>query len=535
MKPLSAKRNTLPIFILSQFSVVGLFIFIMILALARLEDVRDALTSLSIDSVPNLNKASIITKEIQHLVALTTNLTFSNDEPSRRIVKQNIQESLNRLNSPSLQIETQDDFLFTQLNVLSQELEELNSLIVTRIQIDNEVTRKTSELFDLIASLALSNAMQDKNTALLNKLLISAAQVEQQQRLHILRQLEETISIEITKSKESVDKNSTLLESINNIEVLLLSDDGLINKKIEALRISGRAKGRGNFVRNLVEDVARSIEIETEIISRNTLEDSQKATRRVYEQTQITIVTAIVVIVMSFFVVYYLYRRIVLRLISLTRQVEQADDYKIDMISIGGDDEIARLGKTFSLYLNRVKSQEEALLLLTLSDPLTGIANRRAFEKSLQRDIAQARRNRWSLSIMMIDVDYFKKYNDHYGHAQGDECLKIVAQKLDQTLKRTTDFCARFGGEEFIAILSNTGSDGAISKAETLRQAVENLKIMHAKSDIANIVTVSIGVATFEFTANTQWSADTILEETDKALYKAKAAGRNQCVFLTAT
>jgi len=145
--------------------------------------------------------------------------------------------------------------------------------------------------------------------------------------------------------------------------------------------------------------------------------------------------------------------------------------------------------------------------------------------------MAMAKRHQWPLTIMLIDVDFFKAYNDHYGHTQGDLCLKAVASCLNDTITRNTDFCARFGGEEFVAILPNTDEKGAQVKAQAVREAVEQLQIKHEKSVVSAHVTVSLGVATNYSTTDANWGVKTVLDTADKALYNAKVSGRNRCVF----
>jgi len=170
-------------------------------------------------------------------------------------------------------------------------------------------------------------------------------------------------------------------------------------------------------------------------------------------------------------------------------------------------------------------------LNLSMTDPLTGIPNRRAFEIKLIDAVGQARRSRSSLTILLADVDFFKAYNDHYGHTEGDNCLKLVAKQLHATVVRNTDFCARYGGEEFICILPDTQPEGAKIKAEQIHTAIKQLDVVHAFSTVNEHLTLSLGVATFSFATVNDWSLSTIIEQADKALYEAKNSGRNKSCF----
>ncbi|MGD0307406.1 MAG: GGDEF domain-containing protein, partial [Candidatus Acidiferrales bacterium] len=144
----------------------------------------------------------------------------------------------------------------------------------------------------------------------------------------------------------------------------------------------------------------------------------------------------------------------------------------------------------------------------------------------LQAEWARAGRSRNSLSLVILDLDFFKQYNDHYGHVMGDECLKQVARVL-QDRSRKTDFAARIGGEEFSLLLPDTGIEGAMLLAETARSNVAALRLEHAKSPLG-VVTASFGVAAA--TDVTTETARDLMQAADKALYQAKASGRNRVV-----
>jgi len=178
-------------------------------------------------------------------------------------------------------------------------------------------------------------------------------------------------------------------------------------------------------------------------------------------------------------------------------------------------DEIVTLGEFFHL---------------TIIDPLTGIYNRRYFDGSLKKIIKLHSRTGGSLSVLMIDIDYFKKYNDTYGHDAGDDCLKMVSAALSKCVIRDEDFVARYGGEEFVAVLPNTDKNGARLIAEKMLEKVRECNIPHKTSDIAGIITVSIG-STTSIINHLQHGSDYI-KVADKALYESKKNGRNRYTFI---
>ena len=181
----------------------------------------------------------------------------------------------------------------------------------------------------------------------------------------------------------------------------------------------------------------------------------------------------------------------------------------------------------------QLKRQADALEQLAYVDPLTGIPNRRQFIQTLEREYRRALREDSALSVLMIDVDHFKAYNDHYGHGTGDDCLRQVASALARALLRPGDQIARYGGEEFVAVLPRTDHEAAALIAERLRQSVLALQRPHAHSSIGDRVTVSIGGATTSLHAAVD-SLETLLTLADRMLYRAKEAGRNQCVVVNA-
>jgi diguanylate cyclase (GGDEF)-like protein len=162
-------------------------------------------------------------------------------------------------------------------------------------------------------------------------------------------------------------------------------------------------------------------------------------------------------------------------------------------------------------------------------DALTGIYNRRFFDETMERVISSLSRSESLLSILMIDIDFFKRYNDTYGHVEGDKCLKTVAQTLSRCITRADDFVARYGGEEFIVVLPNTDEQGARMIAEKLLDNIHNLKMPHVENDAADYVTISIGGTTGKVLHT--HNPDVFVKKADDMMYKSKQEGRNRFSF----
>jgi diguanylate cyclase (GGDEF)-like protein len=185
-----------------------------------------------------------------------------------------------------------------------------------------------------------------------------------------------------------------------------------------------------------------------------------------------------------------------------------------------------RLAELVDEQTAELRNANAQLKELSRSDPLTGLANRRHFDDVKDTEFRRAQRLGQPLSVLVCDVDYFKRYNDTYGHAQGDDCLRLVAETLKQTFARAGELAARIGGEEFAVLLPGADAAHARGAAERLREALVAQAIPHAGSQVAPHVTLSVGVAQFD--PNTMDRFETLLHQADTALYRAKGLGRNQ-------
>ncbi|MDR0226806.1 MAG: diguanylate cyclase [Burkholderiaceae bacterium] len=176
-----------------------------------------------------------------------------------------------------------------------------------------------------------------------------------------------------------------------------------------------------------------------------------------------------------------------------------------------------------------IARQRQMLQRLSHSDALTGVANRRFFGAQLTREFLRLQRLGQPLSLVMIDVDHFKEYNDHYGHLVGDDCLVQLSQTLLEVLHRPGDLLARYGGEEFICMLPHTDLEGAVLVAHSASEAVRVLGLPHAASPLGETLTLSLGVASIVPSPAT--SAQQLLADADRRLYQAKHGGRNRVVW----
>jgi len=199
------------------------------------------------------------------------------------------------------------------------------------------------------------------------------------------------------------------------------------------------------------------------------------------------------------------------------------------------DDEVeALIGFMFDIS-ERKKTEEQVTRLqreleeLSFKDGLTGVANRRMFDSIMEVEWANARRHQQPLSLIVLDIDHFKQYNDFYGHIQGDDCLRRVAQTLNSAGTRPRDFFARYGGEEFVLVLPETDAQAARKMAERCRSLISQQQIPHENSTTSQLVTISLGVGTIVPSHDAE--PIVFIEAVDRLLYKAKQNGRNCAIF----
>jgi diguanylate cyclase (GGDEF)-like protein len=199
--------------------------------------------------------------------------------------------------------------------------------------------------------------------------------------------------------------------------------------------------------------------------------------------------------------------------ISCMRYKKQAEDFNNKKIILKKSDEL----RLINIELEEVNNRLE---MLSKTDVLTGIFNRLSFETKIKDELSRCKRHSIPLSLIMVDIDFFKAFNDNYGHQAGDYCIKQIVDVLTACAKRSSDIVARYGGEEFVILLPHTDKENAFKLAEQMRKGVEEKNIPHLYSDVSDHVTISLGINTI--IPADESSIDEFISYTDKALYKAK-------------
>ena len=244
---------------------------------------------------------------------------------------------------------------------------------------------------------------------------------------------------------------------------------------------------------------------------------------------------ALVTLIVALVRTVLLHTRLTRRTAELEKELSRRQSVETELQNVRDDLELRVRERTQSLEARNAELSQLRLALETANqrlkrlvaiDALTGVANRRHFDRALERELRRARRENLPLSLIFLDLDEFKRFNDTYGHSRGDEVLREVAHTLDETFRRGGDLVARYGGEEFAVVLPGVDGRRAELYAERLRRRIWRLAIGYQASTIADRVTISGGVATVP--PGMAVTPDGLLRSADKALYRAKCQGRNR-------
>lgn len=521
--------------------VLGLFILVTLLAYFKFFDFRSKLSNITEKSLPSMALSSQVFNNVNSLTYLAEGLSRSSSEAMRRIAVSKIDKQLNQLNVLA-NSDLSDPFLLVQLGALQLELEELDQLVQERLKVALQLNDRRSQMYNLYDRVVVNSQIdmgkidQFNSYAwvlIVSDIIASTGEILSQNRLHSIRLMSERIELKLQSLEQEIlglagSQRQKAQQLSGQLQELLLSEQGLISLRVKQLRITGRVTGRGNFVRNLILDYAGIAGFQSYEVSNSVIAESEAANAQVNQQIKIIGFVSIIAAFCLMAVVYFVQTRVITRLNNLNRRVKgRLKGKELDVI-VGGNDEISDIDQTFELFAKTIEDQNKILYDLSLSDGLTGIANRRALDDRLLHETKVALRNKWPVSVLLIDVDYFKPFNDKYGHYNGDMCLKQIARVLGEKLARDTDFIARYGGEEFACVLPDTQQSGAENVASVFLKAIADESIQHEYSSAAPYVTISIGIATFYYNSTNAIGPLQLLKQADKALYQAKARGRNR-------
>ena len=521
---------------------IVLFIGVGSLLQTRLEQTQLILNDLTFNTIPamtNANQSAIKSSELFSALEL---LTSSNTPVERRIAELEVNKKLNETQEQASKVSySQNEFRL--LKTIQEEMNNLNILIDTKLDIADQITKKQKVLSELkyqadsvykenTRQTPLEKIQKAKWQIAFLELMTLAYRVEDTDRLDQLKEIKLTIELELSHLESTVEETSPALEKqvspLNTaITELLMSDQGLLNLQANHLKMIGRTRGREYFIRNLISDYS-NVANQFSLNKNKYLKDEVLTLSNGMYTQEAWFMGGFILLAAMICTILALYTHAIKRLRILTRKIRNMTTEPI--LSHSSKDEIDELFHAFDQFSDTINTQNQRLETLSLTDSLTNIANRRAFDRRLFYELSNDRTLQIDLSVVLIDVDFFKQYNDTYGHVSGDEALQKIAMMLSHTIQNSTNLIARYGGEEFVAILPNKTAKESNLVAQNIMQAIRLANIKHSMSEISDRITISIGIVT---RAKGEVSdIDTLMKKADMALYYSKNQGRNQATHI---
>ncbi|MGB0495184.1 MAG: diguanylate cyclase [Kangiellaceae bacterium] len=540
----SLSSNRVSLFKIFSAAFIGILLFFILvntLIAQRLSDFQSILTQLSDTVLPKITLSGEAFNKVNRLTYLTARLASSPSQSFRLIAFRDIEKQIKAISDLEL-ITDNDEVLKTQLDSIVNEFAGLNRLIEQRIQYQDQVRTQEKRMYELhdLTMVKMIDEESDKKhfswgTRLLEIVTLSSKSLAVN-RLKQVRSISQEIKQRFSNIREqdgnfNIDGTLSADDLAKKLESILVLQGGLLPTRIKELRSIGQATGRSNFVHNLVEDFSRQVQFQSHQMNDSVISNTNDSTSRVESETQLVQIITIVTFLFLAAVAYFLHGKIIRRLIILNKRVVSKIDGEDLDLRITGNDEISDIAHSFDSLIKEIEDQKSKLHELSFTDGLTGISNRRYLDKNFSALIDKANADNLPLSILIIDVDSFKNFNDHYGHLAGDDCLKMLAEAFRKSISRKEDFVARFGGEEFVFVLPNTNVEGASTIAEQILNDVISLKITHEWNSASPYVTISIGGATM--LPSDDINEIELLTRADESLFKAKETGKNRLVYFS--
>ena len=513
------------VFTLSFSIVLVLSSIVALIAYDRLAAFEELLDDTTATSFPKVMSYAKMYSQVNELTYATDSLAIANSQGQRRIAFDDLKVKISAIRPRVVELGNAQRLLM-QLDVIAQEIDALNALIEEQLTISDLLLKQRRAVYRIHDIAIHDEELAHSDFAhTVSRLVIMAEEGLSFKRLNKIKNTSRNITKFYNRSIETLNFEDSQKLLLSDLYEGLVAADGAMAMKIQSLRVLGRTHGRADFVRNLVIDYARLAEYESFKYNGTVLEDIKDFSETVDAQTKTLGSAAIVTFVVIIIIVFYIQRRLIRRLVLLNKKVvSRLAGESIDL-KVGGKDEITAIAKSFEEFAQTIERQKQELLKSSLTDGLTNVANRRGLDKAIKNLLLSAQRQQWPIAILMMDIDNFKTYNDYYGHIEGDECLQKIASALKSVMRRPEDFVARYGGEEFVCLLPNTPLSGAEIVADSILEQLKKDHIPHQRSDVADYVTLSIGITVYN--AEKEESSDSLLKLADTALYRAKKSGKN--------
>ncbi len=515
-------------------SILVIFLLISWLTFSKLLTLESTLKDISTNTIPEIVLSGELFNEASKLLEFTVLLANADSDAAKRLAEQELNTYIKDIKNLSNK-KLNDSFLERQLEVINLELLEFSDLIWERATLSDKLVTKrdnVSKIFSTIFNEAKSASITQNSQVIwaaeVPELMIKVNQAVNASRMQDVRRLFEGVKFQLdmlSKGNGPQSLSSRNQALIRQIQFLLFSPEGLESLVISHLQLTGRVIGRESFMRNLIEDFSRLLEISMSKAKLDIFHQVDASVKSSQKQTETIGGILVIAILFMVAILFFIQQRVLRRLRHINSIVQHKVQGKSSLLEIKGNDEITDLADTFNEFAETIEKQKEKLKIMSMTDDLTQIANRRSLDIRLQHDFELSVRQKSCLAVLLMDIDYFKRYNDNYGHGAGDECLKAVAKTLTESFQRESDFIARFGGEEFIAVLPNTDLGGAEKIAKQIFQQLHKANLPHGHSAVSDRITISMGISVS--TPSQILPPEVMLKKADNALYAAKHAGKN--------
>jgi diguanylate cyclase (GGDEF)-like protein len=515
-------------------SILVIFLLISWLTFSKLLTLESTLKDISTNTIPEIVLSGELFNEASKLLEFTVLLANADSDAAKRLAEQELNTYIKDIKNLSNK-KLNDSFLERQLEVINLELLEFSDLIWERATLSDKLVTKrdnVSKIFSTIFNEAKSASITQNSQVIwaaeVPELMIKVNQAVNASRMQDVRRLFEGVKFQLdmlSKGNGPQSLSSRNQALIRQIQFLLFSPEGLESLVISHLQLTGRVIGRESFMRNLIEDFSRLLEISMSKAKLDIFHQVDASVKSSQKQTETIGGILVIAILFMVAILFFIQQRVLKRLRHINSIVQHKVQGKSSLLEIKGNDEITDLADTFNEFAETIEKQKAKLKIMSMTDDLTQIANRRSLDIRLQHDFELSVRQKSCLAVLLMDIDYFKRYNDNYGHGAGDECLKTVAKTLSESFQRESDFIARFGGEEFIAVLPNTDLGGAEKIAKQIFQQLHKANLPHGHSAVSDRITISMGISVS--TPSQILPPEVMLKKADNALYAAKHAGKN--------
>ena len=527
-KPIAKKLFRSALVSISRVTNILLGVFILLFVVMtgfsyiQLKETEGSYERISNEVLPTLASSGLLHSQISALAFLVSNFAQSSSLPEARINESRVLEKISEIER--LLVETNP--LQSDLNTIKTEFAALATSTKETFEFSQQEQQLIESVIEIRGNFVFSPQIEMADAQSIYSLDVSISLLATSDRLIDLRRAERALQSTLHQLLSSETLPSYARDYASELQNLALGNDGLIKVKVAQLRERARTAGQSNFLRRFILDIAKGAEFDSyQFAEQQSHLASEFARDSAHKHFYILLVYAF-----TFFIglalILFIKSRVVSRIVGLNDYLNSSKTNNAGHYGEKSNDEIGALARTIAEQFEVIDKQKIELTKLSFIDSLTKVGNRRAFNEHIEQIIPISKRNKISVSILLVDVDCFKQFNDTYGHMKGDDCLYQVAQVIEQSARRDTDFVARYGGEEFVCTILGHTEAQAHEFAEKLCKDIQNLAIPHSESITADVVTASIGIHT-ETDVNEN-SIERLIQRADTALYRAKTQGRNQ-------